>query len=286
MNKILFAIIPLIIAVTSQSQTKKYLYYFDKDMNISTASNAFFIGAGLKTENIIELKCFNNTTKSLVFLAHYSDSTLREMNGLFQSYYSNGAIESEGNYLKNKENGLWQRWDSLGNLIDSSYYENGTHTIIGSFGYYQNNTINSAVVYDRKKNKVLSEIYYNKDGTIMQEKELRNYLDTDKIFTKVEVEASFPGGEAGWNRYIKNVIEHYMDDLTYADNSGTCVIRFIVDRRGNVTNVEALSMKDTKLSEIAIKAIVKGPKWLPALQNGRPVNAYRNLPITFLMYSK
>jgi hypothetical protein len=208
------------------------------------------------------------------------------MNGLFQSYYSNGAIENEGNYLKNKENGLWQKWDSLGNLIDSSYYENGTRTIITSFGYYQNNAINSAVVYDRKNNKMLSETYYNIDGSIMQGKELSRYIDTDKVFTKVEIEASFPGGEAAWTRYIKNIITQYMDDLTYADNSGICMIRFIVDRTGNVKNVEALTMKDTKLSEIAIKAIVKGPKWIPAMQNGRPVNAYRQQPISFLLYDK
>ncbi|RZM17984.1 MAG: hypothetical protein EOO88_41905, partial [Pedobacter sp.] len=33
----------------------------------------------------------------------------------------------------------------------------------------------------------------------------------------------------------------------------------------------------------AIKAIKKGPKWTPAIQNGRNVNAYRRQPITYIV---
>jgi protein TonB len=37
----------------------------------------------------------------------------------------------------------------------------------------------------------------------------------------------------------------------------------------------------TKLAEIATAAIRKGPKWKPAVQNGRQVKAYRRQPVTF-----
>jgi periplasmic protein TonB len=30
-----------------------------------------------------------------------------------------------------------------------------------------------------------------------------------------------------------------------------------------------------------VKVIQKGPAWVPAVQNGRSVNAYRKQPITF-----
>jgi protein TonB len=39
-------------------------------------------------------------------------------------------------------------------------------------------------------------------------------------------------------------------------------------------------MKGSKLAEIAVNAIRKGPKWTPAQQNGRYVNAYRLQPVT------
>ena len=105
--------------------------------------------------------------------------------------------------------------------------------------------------------------------------------DEDKVFTKVEIEASFPGGDGGWARYVKKAIESNIDDLTDAGESGTVRIRFIVSKDGTVSDVEALTMKSSKLAEIAKNAIRKGPKWTPAQQNGRHVNAYREQPVTF-----
>jgi protein TonB len=105
--------------------------------------------------------------------------------------------------------------------------------------------------------------------------------DEDKVFTKVDIEASFPGGDGAWARYVKKAIESNIDELTDAGESGTCRVRFIVSKDGSVSNVEALTMKGTKLAEIAVNAIRKGPAWKPAQQNGRQVNAYREQPVTF-----
>ncbi len=103
--------------------------------------------------------------------------------------------------------------------------------------------------------------------------------DEDKIFTKVEVEASFPGGQAAWSKYVRRAIEAELDEFT--DNDfGTCVVKFVVDKQGNVSDVQATTMKGSKLAEIAVNAIRKGPKWIPAQQNGRYVNAYRLQPVT------
>ena len=35
------------------------------------------------------------------------------------------------------------------------------------------------------------------------------------------------------------------------------------------------------MEEEAMRVIKKGPKWTPAVQNGRSVKAYRKQPITF-----
>lgn len=106
-------------------------------------------------------------------------------------------------------------------------------------------------------------------------------VDEDKVFTKVEIEASFPGGEGGWTRYVTKAIQSNIDDLTEAGESGTCRVRFIVSKDGSVSDVEALTMKNSKLATIAVNAIRKGPHWTPAQQNGRMVNAYREQPVTF-----
>lgn len=100
----------------------------------------------------------------------------------------------------------------------------------------------------------------------------------DEVFISVEKEAVFAGN---WNAYVKKEIEKNIDELTEAGESGTCIVQFIVSKNGSVSNVEALTLKGTKLAEIAVNAIRKGPKWIPAEQNHTVVNAYRKQPITF-----
>lgn len=103
--------------------------------------------------------------------------------------------------------------------------------------------------------------------------------EEDHIFTKVEKEAQFPGGPAAWQKYVTNAIQRELDEFTESDY-GTCVVKFVVDKTGAVSDVQAQTMKGTKLAEIAVNAIRKGPKWVPAQQNGRYVNAYRLQPVT------
>ena len=105
--------------------------------------------------------------------------------------------------------------------------------------------------------------------------------DPNQVFTKVEVEAQFPGGEGKWNQYVQRAVEKNIDDLVDDGQAGTCEVQFIVDREGNVSNVEALTMKGSVLARIATDAIRKGPKWIPAIQNGRQVKAWRRQKITF-----
>ena len=112
------------------------------------------------------------------------------------------------------------------------------------------------------------------------------YKRQDKVFTKVEIEASFPGGDAGWSRYVKKEIESHIDELTEAGQSGQCRVRFIVSKDGTVSDVVALTMKGSKLAEVAVNAIRKGPKWKPAMQYGRPVNAYREQSPSFTIHDR
>ncbi|RXK59149.1 energy transducer TonB [Lacibacter luteus] len=105
--------------------------------------------------------------------------------------------------------------------------------------------------------------------------------DENQVFTKVEVEAQFPGGEGKWNQYVQREVEKNIDDLVDDGQAGTCEVQFIVDKEGNVSNVEALTMKGSKLAEVAVNAIKRGPKWIPAIQNGRQVKAWRRQKITF-----
>ena len=94
----------------------------------------------------------------------------------------------------------------------------------------------------------------------------------DVILEKVEIEASFPGGPKAWNKYITHALANNLDNFKRSDY-GTCIIRFIVDTSGQVSDVKATTMKKSRLAKVAIETITNGPKWIPAQQDGKSVKA-------------
>lgn len=108
--------------------------------------------------------------------------------------------------------------------------------------------------------------------------------DEGKVFNKVEVEASYPGGDGAWRRFL----EKTLDSNTPIDNGASpgtyqVIVKFIVSKDGSISDVQAETKHGFGMEAEAMKAIKKGPKWTPALQNGRHVNAYRRQPITFVV---
>lgn len=108
--------------------------------------------------------------------------------------------------------------------------------------------------------------------------------DENKIFVKVEKEAEFPGGTAAWVRYLRNNLNANAPiDNNAPPGTYQVVVRFIVSRDGSISDVTPETKFGYGMEEEAVKSIKKGPKWTPALQNGRNVNAYRRQPITFVV---
>jgi periplasmic protein TonB len=112
----------------------------------------------------------------------------------------------------------------------------------------------------------------------------KDETDYDQTFTKVEVEASFKGGEAAWRKYLeRNLNASAPVDNGANPGSYTVVVQFIVDKEGNISDVKALSNHGYGMEDEAVRVIKRGPKWEPAIQNGRQVKAYRKQPITFVV---
>ncbi len=105
-----------------------------------------------------------------------------------------------------------------------------------------------------------------------------------EIYTKVEIEAAYPGGNAAWRKYISNALD---PEKPIAEGAApgmyTVMVYFIVDKEGNIKNVQAETGHGFSMEQQAIKAIAKGPKWKPALQNGVYVSSYKRQPISFVI---
>jgi periplasmic protein TonB len=106
--------------------------------------------------------------------------------------------------------------------------------------------------------------------------------DENKIFDKVEIEAAFPGGDSKWRQYLERTLNANAPvDNGAPEGTYTTVIQFVVDKEGNISDVRAMTNHGYGMEAEAIRVIQKGPKWTPAVQNGRQVKAYRKQPITF-----
>jgi protein TonB len=105
------------------------------------------------------------------------------------------------------------------------------------------------------------------------------------VFTKVDEEAEFPGGVSGWREYLQ---AHLNADIPIKKGAPagiyTVIVAFIVSKVGTISDIKAETNLGYGMEEEVIRVIRKGPnKWIPAMRNGRKVNAYRRQPVTFVI---
>ncbi len=102
-----------------------------------------------------------------------------------------------------------------------------------------------------------------------------------EIFTKAEIEPTFPGGLNPWMRYLNKTFR-YPQEAQEKEIQGRVIVQFIVDKDGNVSDVKAVEgPTEGGLKEEAIRVIKNSGKWEPAYQNGHKVICYKKQPITF-----
>lgn len=130
-----------------------------------------------------------------------------------------------------------------------------------------------------KDENIATPVQVDQGKQIVEEKKEE---DENKIFDKVEIEASFPGGDTKWRQYLeRNANGQVATDNGAPEGTYTVVVQFVVDKEGNISDVKALTNHGYGMEQEAVRVIQKGPKWTPAVQNGRQVKAYRKQPITF-----
>jgi protein TonB len=108
--------------------------------------------------------------------------------------------------------------------------------------------------------------------------------DENEIFTKVEIEAGFPGGVAAFKKYLeRNLNGNIPVENEAPRGTYTVIVKFVVSRSGAISDVIAETNIGYGMEEEAIGTIKKSPNWTPAQQNGSIVNAYRRQAISFVV---
>jgi periplasmic protein TonB len=106
----------------------------------------------------------------------------------------------------------------------------------------------------------------------------------DSVFSKAEVQPDFDGGAKGWMAYLaKNLNANVPVDNKAPEGMYTVIIQFIVYEDGSIDSLKALTNHGYGMEKEVIRILKKSPKWKPALQNGKIVNAYRKQLVSFLV---
>lgn len=106
----------------------------------------------------------------------------------------------------------------------------------------------------------------------------------NRVFTKVEVEANYPGGEVAWKNFlIKNLNPDVPADHDAPAGTYRVIVKFVVTRNGSLSDIQAETNQGYGMEEEVIRLIKRSGTWIAAVQNKRTVNAYRRQPVTFLV---
>ena len=109
-------------------------------------------------------------------------------------------------------------------------------------------------------------------------------VDENQVFTKVEIEASVDPKQ--WMRHLQTNLQRYIEDAAAAGmepGTYTVQVKFLVERDGSITDVQALNDPGFGLAKGAVDVVKKGPRWSPGIQNGKQVRSYHTQPITFVI---
>ncbi len=106
----------------------------------------------------------------------------------------------------------------------------------------------------------------------------------DRVFTKVEIDASYPGGDRAWVSYLQKNLKA---DVPMQNGAPLglyrVIVKFIVSKDGFVTNIQPETKWGYGTEQEVTRILQNSGKWLPASQDGRFVNAYRRQPVTFMV---
>ncbi len=323
MKKLFLLITLVIVSNFIIGQRKHWITSYGQKTKKSLASGYYTIKKG-KTNNLYLKETYLFDYESPYEHTHYQTQKCMVKEGSYIAFNKNGSIKEQGAYHNNKKTGEWVYFNTQGekqsivnytddikhgiyfdykdNKITSGTYKNGLKDQLwstastsgisieavfykdgkkhGDATYYHNNG-RVREVNSYKQGVLISTRRFDRNGVELIEEEV---LEEDfPVFTVVEQQPEFPGGSSKMMRYIGNKVQ-YPQIAIENKIEGRVYIRFIVEKDGSISNVEAIRSPHESLEKEAIRVVSNMPKWTPAKQRGKNVRAQFTLPINFRLH--
>ena len=99
-----------------------------------------------------------------------------------------------------------------------------------------------------------------------------------KVYDMVEKMPSFPGGSEALKEYLKKNTRYPNPDACI---QGRVVVVFVVDEKGNLSDVKVARSVEPSLDAEAVRVVKSMPRWSPGIEKGKAVKVRYTLPVTF-----
>lgn len=106
--------------------------------------------------------------------------------------------------------------------------------------------------------------------------------ETEEVFLIVEQMPVFPGGDEALRKYLAQSVKY---PVIAQENGiqGRVFVSFVVNQKGEVTNVRVARPFDPNLDKEAVRVVQSMPKWAPGMQRGKAVKVSYTVPINFVL---
>jgi periplasmic protein TonB len=104
--------------------------------------------------------------------------------------------------------------------------------------------------------------------------------DSGVFYIYVDNMPEFPGGDGARQRFITQHLV-YPDSAQQRNIQGLVLVKFLVTKSGDVSNITVLRSPNPLLSREALRVVSLFPRWFPGKRGGKPINVWMQLPINF-----
>lgn len=110
----------------------------------------------------------------------------------------------------------------------------------------------------------------------------QNNETKNDIVLFLDEDPAYPGGMAALYHFLSSNI-NYPERALKKGIQGKCIVGFIVDKEGNITDVKVLQKvkKCRECDTEAVRVIKLMPQWKPGEVKGKPVRCRFQVPISF-----
>lgn len=302
------------IGLTPSLVAQKTEKYFDYQGNPCEANLARFFAVIETTDSGWLRHDYFLAVKKLQMKGLYKDSACKIKNGFFYFSHVNGILQSRGQYIDNKKQGLWIDYHSNGYMSDSTVYDSGERTGT-SLQWHNNGFLSDSTVYKEDGTAVL--VSWFDDGSVSSAGRL-NFLhsyhgkwqffhrngklsateiyDNGKLVDRKYFaengspitdtadktkEAVFPGGIPVWTKYLEKKLYFPSNYKIVSGDKAVVVVNFTIDENGDIKDVGLQTPFHPAFDDIAIRVIKNAPKWMPAISHNRRVKYYHRQAVNF-----